>query len=475
MSQSGPWGSSQQPTFLPPQYPGYPWGVPRPGWRPVARPYGQIPVQYPGVIRPIPVQYPYPRGPYPAAYPVPRQAQYPLYPLYPAAYGQPGVPAPPPYPGYPRYQQSPWPVPGVGQRPKKSGLPIVIIIVAVFVVVGPLISAILSYESEPTPEPTPPAYTPVAPPPAPTFAPQTTSVSKPTSKPTSTGQLPTAQPTPTPEVTPEETPEPTPSSTPTPSDQYTPGPPDLNPNSAPRPQTDAERDAALYSNPLYPQSLSPTDCQITGMDFVNAPAADIEAYLNDYMNCLMAAWYAPVIHAGFSLPHPSVIVYTQEVNTPCGYMPWSGAAYCTGNQQIYYAQDFIRQFPARVQTMRFSVEAIVAHEFGHHVQYRTQITMSEVFRANQADSEAEALDWSRRLEIQADCFAGSFLNSVAASTNLTASDEDNLTYLFSMGSPTPYSDDHGTGVSREYWFNQGFHNWNVGACNTFTASPDQVS
>ena len=371
--------------------------------------------------------------------------------------------------------QSPWPVSGVGQRRKKSRLPTVIIIVAIFIVAGPVISSILSSISEPPAQPIPPEYTPGASEPAPTFTPeptvntQSTSASQPT-------PAPQPQETLGPVPTPEDTPEPEPSSTPTPNDQYTAGPPDLDPGFAPYPTTDAERDEALYSNPLYSQTLSPTDCETTGIDLVNTPPADTEAYLNDFVNCLMRAWYAPVVHAGFWLPHPPVIVYTQDINTPCGQISaMYSAVYCGANQQIYYGYNFIQLFPPSMQNMRFFAESIVAHEFGHTVQYRTTIMGAEEYQEYAAATEAEALEWNRRFELQADCFAGSFLNSVAASANLTSSDEDSVIYLFSIGGATPYDSDHGTGANRAYWLEEGLHDWNVGACNTFVVPSDQVS
>jgi len=171
-----------------------------------------------------------------------------------------------------------------------------------------------------------------------------------------------------------------------------------------------------------------------------------------------------------------VTVYTEEINSACGQLPLYNAAYCTADQQIYYAQDLIQAFPPTFQTMRFLAESIIAHEFGHAVQYRTMIMMAESYREYDAPTDSEAMDYSRRLEMQADCMAGSFFNSVAASTDLTSTDEDNITRIFTiLGGTTPYDDDHGMGVNRAYWVDQGMHDWSVGACNTFTASADQVS
>jgi len=341
------------------------------------------------------------------------------------------------YSGYPGFQQSPWPVfPPAPKPKKKSRLSSLIFLVTLFVIVGPLISSLFSFDPEPPARNNPPQYNPPAYPPA------------------STG----------------------PSTTSPGSDQYTPGPPDLDPDDPPYPQTDAQVDQILNSSPLYSQSLVPTECEITVIDLANAPVADIEEHMNEFVDCLMAAWYPPVIDAGFTLPHPSVTVYTHEINSACGQLEMYNAEYCTADQQIYYAQNLIQAFPSTFQAMRFLAESIIAHEFGHAVQYRTMIMSSEAYREYDAPSNSEAMGYSRRLEMQADCFAGSFFNSVAASTDLTSSDETNIVQIFTLlGGTTPYDDDHGTGVNRAYWVGQGLHDWNVGACNTFIAPSDQVS
>ena len=336
------------------------------------------------------------------------------------------------YPPYPPYQQGPWPAPAPGLKPrKKSRFGSLIVLVVVFVIVGPLVSSLFSSDLEPPRRPTPPAYTPPVPP----------------GSPSSPG-----------------------------SGQYTPGSPDLNPDDPPYPATESEVDQALYSSPLYSQSLIPTQCEITAIDLVDAPVDDIEEHMNEFVDCLMAAWHPPVVSAGFALPHPSVTVYTHEINTACGQVSMYNAAYCSADQQIYYAQNLILAFPSSVQTVRFLAESIIAHEFGHAVQYRTMIMTAEAYREYNALTDAEAMDDSRRLEMQADCFTGSFFNAVADSTHLTSSDEDNISQIFTLlGGTIPYDDDHGMGANRAYWVSQGMHDWSVGACNTFIAPADQVS
>jgi predicted metalloprotease len=103
------------------------------------------------------------------------------------------------------------------------------------------------------------------------------------------------------------------------------------------------------------------------------------------------------------------------------------------------------------------------------------ILMSQAVLAHDADTQAEEWDTSRRLEMQADCFAGLYLNSIADSTGLTSKDRSNIEAIFaSLGGRTPYKDDHGMGSNRAWWTNQGLNAWTPGVCNTFVASEESV-
>jgi predicted metalloprotease len=318
----------------------------------------------------------------------------------------------------------------------------VIGLVAVFIIAAPLISSFLSALNAPV-EPVNPTYTP----------PPTTSTTS-------------AKPTGTPTV----------KTTTSSSGRYTPAPPDMNPDQPPYPTTYREVHDSLENNPLYSQTMLPTQCSISQIDLVNAPASDIESYMNDFVECLMASWYGPVADAGYSLPRPSVTVYTSAMNSACGELPMYNAVYCAADQQIYYAKNLIEAFPSNMQTMRFLAESVIAHEFGHTVQFRTTIFASESVLEYDATSEDDQMDLSRRMEMQADCFAGVFLNSIATSADLSGVDEQNIVSMFTtLGGTEPHSDDHGVGTNRAFWASTGLASLSPGVCGTFTAASDTVS
>jgi predicted metalloprotease len=159
------------------------------------------------------------------------------------------------------------------------------------------------------------------------------------------------------------------------------------------------------------------------------------------------------------------------------------AAYCSADQQIYYATNMPDIVPPTLRTAPFVVDSIVAHEFGHAVQARAGIFTSEasVEQSDQsAGDRADADQMSRRTEQQADCFAGEFVHSVAQSVQLTGADETNIAALFySIGddqlSADPIAEgDHGTGADRQAWLVAGMTTPLLATCNTFTADPAAV-
>jgi len=276
----------------------------------------------------------------------------------------------------------------------------------------------------------------------------------------------------TPEARPTRGPTQGPTSQPTNHSRYD-GTPDLHPDEPPMPTTMDEVYKILESSPLYSQSLSPTECTVADIDLARASVPVIEDHLNSFVNCLMGAWIEPVNSAGFTLPHPSVTVYTTEVTSPCGKLPMHNAVYCSADQQIYYAKDLVEVFDGN--DLRLVAEAVMAHEFGHEVQYRTMILISGAVLEATADTESDAFGWSRRLELQADCLAGVFLNSISDSAGLTGDDRQRIITMFtSLGSKNPYEDDHGSGANRSHWTRQGLGSMTPGACMTFTAPADAV-
>jgi predicted metalloprotease len=259
--------------------------------------------------------------------------------------------------------------------------------------------------------------------------------------------------------------------------RYTSGPPDFNPDPMPDLETWEQVYDALERNPIYDHTLGQGTCNPADINLLTASPEALEAYFNESILCMMYVWYGVVEDAGFWMPRPPINIFTEPVQTPCGTEPTGGVFYCSGNQQIYFAPDYLTLFPSDVVTVRLFGELIIAHEFGHAIQNRTWILWGESSLSFAAQDEAEALSYSRRLELQADCFSGLFIHSIAASVNLDATDEENLRtfYRVSGDGSTPNSGTHGMGVNQVLWYDRALTTMDIGVCNTWTAPANEVS
>lgn len=254
---------------------------------------------------------------------------------------------------------------------------------------------------------------------------------------------------------------------------------DPNPPDVPIPDTYKQAEGWLTANALYGQQVpAPTRCTMQPITGANTPA-ELEAKLNAQMACLMGVWEPPMKAAGFLMPRPPVTVYTSRVTTACGVMKEINAAYCAGDQQIYYSAKLLRALPPKVASTKYAAETVIAHEFGHAVQARTGILVADKALEDRA-SENEALDMSRRAEQQADCFGGLYVSSVAQSQGLSASDQKaiiGLNYYLGddvLSGDASINSGHGSGKNRQAWFAKGMGTRSIGTCNTWTVPSSAV-
>lgn len=327
-------------------------------------------------------------------------------------------------------------------------------------------------EVEPTPEPTPelpsPAPTPEPPSPQPTLGPQTPTPAPPSPAPSS--EPPTPQPTPTPEQKPSYPPTGVPK-------------PDKKPPKAPEPKTWGQVDAWLAKNALYKRSVKATKCTVGRIDHQTATVKELQKHLDTLTGCLMMAWQKPMKDSGFKMPRPPLTVFTDPITTACGQVGGLNAAYCSGDQRIYYAHKLHEVFlniNPQVADNAFFADYIVAHEFGHAIQNRSGIRIAMLLDQYRAKTDKKKLELSRRLELQADCLAGVFLNAVSKASYLTKSDRAQIVELAQAGGDDTLSGnpkaqgDHGQGANRKRWVNAGLGSAKVSVCRTFAASAKQV-
>ena len=160
-----------------------------------------------------------------------------------------------------------------------------------------------------------------------------------------------------------------------------------------------------------------------------------------------------------------------------------GPFYCPGDQKVYIDLAFYDEMKNRFNAPGdFAQAYVIAHEVGHHIQHLTGVS-DKVQQARQsARSEAQANQYSVRLELQADCYAGVWAHhadganrilepgDVEEAMRAAAAIGDDALQKQAQGYAVPDSFTHGTSQQRMRWFNQGLTTGDIRKCDTFSVA-----
>jgi uncharacterized protein len=193
-------------------------------------------------------------------------------------------------------------------------------------------------------------------------------------------------------------------------------------------------------------------------------------------------WNEQFAAIGENYPEPTVVLFTDQVNSACGMADASvGPFYCPGDSKVYIDLSFYdqlhRQFGAPGD---FAQAYVLAHEVGHHIQNLTGV-LPEFNQRRQSMSQEEANAYSVRVELQADCYAGVWANYAGQQNLLESGDvEEALNAANQIGDDTlqkrmqgfavPKTFNHGTSEQRKAWFERGYRSGNPGDCDTFSGN-----
>jgi predicted metalloprotease len=256
-------------------------------------------------------------------------------------------------------------------------------------------------------------------------------------------------------------------------DDYQVPSPDRNPPPIPVPETYDQAEQWITESPFYNQTVpAPVRCNSQPINVVTASDAQLKSHFEGLMECLVRVWEPPVTDAGFIIVRPTVTIYGEELTTKCG-QTGINAFYCTADQQVYYSKLLPQALPT-VRRNKWTADIVMAHEFGHALQGRTGILISAHALGQNSGDEATGLQYSRRLETQADCLSGMFLRAVSQSIGMQQQDVDGILGIYAAigddelsGNPDVVGN-HGLARSRKYWGTIGLGTSAVGECNTFT-------
>ena len=179
-----------------------------------------------------------------------------------------------------------------------------------------------------------------------------------------------------------------------------------------------------------------------------------------------------------------VVPFTGQVSTACGTASSAvGPFYCPGDTTVYLDTGFFDELTSKLGAKGGdAAEAYVfAHEFGHHIQNLTGVMQKVQSQGQQSGPKSGGV----RLELQADCYAGVWMNHATKDPNspIEALTQDDLNRAIDaaaavgddriqermQGQVNPESWTHGSAANRQKWLNIGFTTGDPNKCNTFAS------
>ncbi|GKX55051.1 neutral zinc metallopeptidase [Leminorella grimontii] len=195
------------------------------------------------------------------------------------------------------------------------------------------------------------------------------------------------------------------------------------------------------------------------------------------------SWRAIFKQQGAQYQDPKLVLYRGATRTGCGTgQAVMGPFYCPADKTVYIDLSFYQDMEKKMRAGGdFAQAYVVAHEVGHHVQ-NLMGTADKVRALQQSSkSQAEVNQLSVRLELQADCYAGVWGNTLKNQQILEVGDleealnaaqaiGDDRLQKQSSGRVIPDSFTHGTSQQRYTWFKRGFDSGDYRQCDTFNAA-----
>ncbi len=171
---------------------------------------------------------------------------------------------------------------------------------------------------------------------------------------------------------------------------------------------------------------------------------------------------------------PKLVLFRAATQSGCGTATSEvGPHYCPIDQTIYLDETFFDELTSRFGAQGGDVAQayVISHEVGHHAQNELGI----LDKTLNSGSNEESI----KTELQADCFAGLWANSIKdrqvlepgeikeALDAASAVGDDRIQQKVE-GYVNPETWTHGSSEQRVGWFNKGYQTGNFASCDTFS-------
>ncbi|SPT50994.1 MULTISPECIES: neutral zinc metallopeptidase [Actinomadura] len=237
------------------------------------------------------------------------------------------------------------------------------------------------------------------------------------------------------------------------------------------------REKATNSKLYRTGVLTPVNCRLPRI----LPSAEsMRHFMDTLSDCLDSAWTRQFAKAGLPFDKPNRVFWLEPGRSPCGTYPAPGASafYCPANNTMYVGLQNVVETSGGEPLSHYAVYArVIAHEYGHHVQDRAGILLYGDRQMESGDI-ATRTEASRRIELQAQCFAGAFLGSERGTLPMTR--EQYVAMVVDVRGrgdedQPPEKRDHGSGRHYAGWVITGYNGRDLTVCNTWTAPSSKVS
>lgn len=197
---------------------------------------------------------------------------------------------------------------------------------------------------------------------------------------------------------------------------------------------------------------------------------DYERFASTVLGSNNQMWEEKFAEENKTYSPPKLVLFRQATASSCGSATSQvGPHYCPIDQTIYLDETFFDELTTRFGARGGDVaEAyVISHEVGHHTQ-----NLLGVLNQNQSN------EYSIKVELQADCYAGLWANSIKdlgvleqgeiiEAIDAAGAVGDDRIQEKVTGYINPESWTHGSSEQRKSWFNRGFESGKSSDCNTF--------